>query len=185
MRLVKKRLFAIVLASGLGTSVGARGQMFEDFEMKPDLRWDFVADTVMGGVSTGSVKFLTEGDVAFARMTGTVSTQNRGGFIQFRRKFEDRLPDEVTGVRLVVRGNAERYFVHLRTTGAMLPWQYYQSGFESKPGWQEIRLPLSSFDSSGSMLRNTPRAGTIISVGVVAYGRDYDALIDVREIDFY
>ncbi|MCV2891207.1 CIA30 family protein, partial [Ruegeria aquimaris] len=122
---------------------------------------------------------------SFARLTGTVSTANRGGFIQFRRQLDAPVPADTGGIRLVVRGNGERYFIHLRTTGTLLPWQFYQSGFEAPGTWTEVRLPLSSFRASGSLLRATPSASTLTSVGVVAYGRDHEALLDVREIGFY
>lgn len=159
--------------------------MFEDFETNPATRWEYIADTVMGGVSSGQVSFETNGTDSFARLTGTVSTANRGGFIQFRRQLDDPVPADTGGIRLVVRGNGERYFIHLRTTGTLLPWQFYQSGFEAPGTWTEVRLPLSSFRASGSLLRATPSASTLTSVGVVAYGRDHEALLDVREIGFY
>ncbi len=159
--------------------------MFEDFETNPATRWDYIADTVMGGVSSGQVSFEANGTDSFARLTGTVSTANRGGFIQFRRQLDAPVPADTGGIRLVVRGNGERYFIHLRTTGTLLPWQFYQSGFEAPGTWTEVRLPLSSFRASGSLLRATPSASTLTSVGVVAYGRDHEALLDVREIGFY
>jgi hypothetical protein len=39
-------------------------------------------------------------------------------------------PAGTTGVRLIVRGNDQRYFVHLGTGGTLLPWHYYQAGFD-------------------------------------------------------
>ncbi len=167
------------------TMAQAEGKLTEDFSKSPETRWDYVADTVMGGVSSGQVQFRSEGDVAFARLTGTVSTENNGGFIQFRRTLSDRPEEGVSGVRLLVRGNGERYFVHLRTRGTVLPWQYYQAEFATSDAWTEVSLPLSNFKASGAMLRATPVANEITSVGIVAYGRDYDARVDVSEIGFY
>jgi hypothetical protein len=89
------------------------------------------------------------------------------------------------GVRLVVRGNGQRYFVHLRTSGTVLPWQYYQGGFDSSEDWAEVRIPLSEFKPSGRILRSELRAGSVKSVGIVAYGRDHQADIRVQEIGFY
>ncbi len=163
----------------------AEGTFTETFETAPEARWDYVADTVMGGVSTGELTFLSEGDTTFARMTGRVSTDNNGGFIQFRHKLADGPGAEVTGVRLLVRGNGDRYFVHLRTRGTLLPWQYYQAEFPTTKGWSEVRLPLTAFKPSGAMLRAMPAAKSINSVGVVAYGRDHAARVDVSEVGFY
>lgn len=115
------------LVSGLviigSTMAQADGNLAEDFSKSPKTRWYYVADSVMGGVSSGQVQFSSEGDVAFARLTVTVSTENNGGFIQFRRKLPDRPDANVSGVRLLVRANGEQYFVHLRTRGTVLPRQ--------------------------------------------------------------
>ena len=151
----------------------------------PEKRWRFFADTVMGGVSSGRVVFAQEGGQTFARMSGRVSTANNGGFIQMQLDLTEPLPTGTTGVRLIVRGNDQRYFVHLRTSGTLLPWQYYQAGFDVTQAWTEVRLPFDAFAASGALLRAVPKADKLISVGVVAYGRDHDAEIDVREVGFY
>jgi hypothetical protein len=159
--------------------------MTERFEAGAEDRWRFFTDQVMGGVSTGRVTLLSEGDRRFARMTGSVSTANRGGFIQMRRELEAGAGEGTTGVRLLVRGNGQRYFVHLRTAGTRLPWQYYQAGFDAGEDWAEVRLPFSAFRASGGLLAATPRADQLGSVGIVAYGRDHAAEIDVAEVGFY
>ena len=161
------------------------GALIEDFKMQPETRWRFFTDQVMGGVSTGGVDFATEDGHAFARMTGRVSTANRGGLIQMRLDLATPPPEGTTGVRLIVRGNDQRYFVHLRTGGTLLPWQYYQAGFDVTESWTEVRLPLDAFEASGGLLRSVPRPGSLASIAVVAYGRDHDARIDVREVGFY
>ncbi|MFT7136807.1 MAG: hypothetical protein ACI80I_002814 [Akkermansiaceae bacterium] len=159
--------------------------LFEDFTMQPETRWRFFTDQVMGGESTGGVTFAQEDGLNFARMTGRVSTANRGGFIQIRLDLVSPPPEGTTGVRLIVRGNGQRYFVHLRTGGTLLPWQYYQAGFEVSESWSEVRLPMEAFTASGAFLRTAPKPGSLASIAVVAYGRDHDARIDVREVGFY
>ncbi len=159
--------------------------VIEDFTMQPENRWRFFTDQVMGGVSTGGVAFAQENGTPFARMTGRVSTANRGGFIQMRLDLASPPPQGTTGVQLVVRGNTQRYFVHLRTGGTLLPWQHYQAGFDVTENWSAVRLPLDRFTASGAFLRNLPRPASMTSVAVVAYGRDHDAQIDVRQVSFY
>ena len=159
--------------------------MIDDFKSQPEKRWRFVADTVMGGISTGNISFLTENRNTYARMTGNVSTQNNGGFIQFRMKLSAPLPKSVVGLRLVVRGNDQKYFMHLRTTGTFLPWQYYQAGFKVNRYWSEVRLPLETFKASGNFLRAVPQPESVKSVGIVAFGRDHEAEIEVREVAYY
>jgi hypothetical protein len=159
--------------------------LIEDFTMQPETRWRFFTDQVMGGVSTGGLAFAQEDGKPFARMTGHVSTANRGGFIQIRLDLTSPPPGGITGVRLIVRGNVQRYFVHLRTGTTLLPWQYYQAGFDITESWSEVRLPMDAFEASGRMLRGVPNPASLTSVAVVAYGRDHDARIDVREVGFY
>ncbi|WP_420405937.1 CIA30 family protein [Nisaea sp.] len=177
--------FIAVLALSVRPGAAEEERPIETFEDRPETRWEFIADTVMGGVSTGRVGFLTEDGTAFARMTGTVSTENNGGFIQFRTRLDAPPPDGTGGVRLIVRGNDQRYFVHLRTTGTLLPWQYYQAGFEATPDWTEVRLPLADFARSGWPLAEVPAPGSLTSVAIVAFGRDHAAEIEVREVGFY
>lgn len=184
---LNRRHFGITLSGALIFPVQsfAAKPVFEDFGAGAENRWRFFADTVMGGISSGEVTFKRDISGTFARMTGTVSTANNGGFIQFRRLLQNPLPRETKGLRLIVRGNRQRYFVHLRTTGTFLPWQYYQSDFDANQEWSEVWLPLINFKASGGFMRSSPTARSLRSVGVVAYGRDHEAQIDVREIDFY
>lgn len=175
-----------VVAMLIGTFPALAGdRMIEDFKVQPETRWRFFADTVMGGVSSGQVRFVTEDGRTHAHMTGRVSTENNGGFIQMQMDLPAPPPEGAVGVRLIVRGNDQRYFVHLRTTGTLLPWQYYQAGFEVTRNWTEVRLPFEAFAASGRLLRDVPRADSLTSIGIVAYGRNHDAEIDVREVGFY
>ncbi|MCZ8261732.1 MAG: CIA30 family protein [Beijerinckiaceae bacterium] len=178
------RLAALLGLTTLASPAGAQ-PMIETFAGAPETRWRFFTDTVMGGVSSGRLEFVSEGGRVHARMTGKVSTANNGGFIQIRMDLANPPPAGIQGVRLVVRGNRQRYFIHLRTTGTLLPWQYYQAGFEAGAGWKDIRLPLASFKPSGAMLGATARATSLTSIGIVAYGRDHEAEIEIREVSFY
>ena len=152
----------------------------EGFVMTPasDLEWSYLADTVMGGVSQGGARM----EAGVLRLSGTVSTANRGGFIQARTEMPEGLSPDATALRLRVRGNGERYFVHLRTTRTLLPWQYYQQGFETGPDWAEVTLPLAGFSASGRMMAGQIRPSDIRSIGIVAYGRDHLADVSVAAL---
>ncbi len=173
---------AIILT---GLNAMADQRLIDDFRNDPQGQWRFLADTVMGGVSTGRVVFKNENGAAYVHMTGRVSTENNGGFIQVRRQLSSRPSSATKGIRLIARGNGQRYFIHLRTSGTVLPWQYYQAEFNVTGTWQEYRLPLSAFKRSGRMLAATPSPASVRSVAIVAYGRDHTADIQVREIGFY
>ena len=148
-------------------------------------RWTYVGDTVMGGVSQGAARVESQAGQPVLRLTGEVSTANNGGFIQTRTKLETPPPSGTSGVRIQARGNDQRYFVHLRTTGTSLPWQYYQAAFDVTSDWREFRLPFEAFKPSGNLLRDVPEADSIRSVGIVAFGRDHKADISVRLVGFY
>lgn len=188
MSMTRRGLITLALAAvpGLASAprMGAEPLKIKEFAMQSEAGWRFFTDEVMGGVSTGQVVFLEEDGLPHARMTGRVSTENRGGFIQMRMEFASPPPAATTGVRLVVRGNDQRYFVHLRTSGTILPWQYYQAGFDVTRRWSEVTLPFETFRASGALLRNVPRPESLKSVAVVAFGRDHAAEIEVREVGF-
>jgi hypothetical protein len=185
MRFHPKRSLAVLFVLLAPFAAMAEDIMIENFETSPETRWRFFTDTVMGGVSSGQVTFRDENGQSHAHMTGRVSTENNGGFIQMRMELPEAAPAEATGVRLIVRGNGQQYFVHLRTGGSRLPWQYYQAGFNVTADWAEVRLPFDRFERSGPLLRAVPRADSLRSIAVVAYGRDHDADVDVREVGFY
>ena len=155
----------------------------DTFDEKPQERWRFVTDQVMGGVSTGRLRFDVLQDQPIAHMTGDVSTANNGGFIQFRRKIS--APESSTGVEIRVRGNGEKYFIHLRTSGTVLPWQYYQASFKTSQEWRTIRIPFSRFVGSSDWLNEVIYPQSIRSLGIVAYGRDHRADILVSMAGFF
>ena len=118
-------------------------------------------------------------------MTGVVTTANNGGLIQIRSDAGDRPAKRLNGVRVYVRGNEQVYYVHLRTRGTRLPWQYYQASFYAGSGRQEVVIPFAEFEASGSFLRKMPSPQSIKSVGIVAYGREHEVALDVSEVGFF
>lgn len=113
---------AATLLLAAAPPVSAEETMFEDFTMRPETRWRFFTDAVMGGVSSGRVVFEEEDGHPHAYMTGRASTAKGGGFIQMRLDLDRPAPEGATGVRLVVLGNDQRQFLHPRPAGTVLPW---------------------------------------------------------------
>ena len=169
----------------LSQNAMAEQKLLDDFQNKPEDRWKFIADTVMGGISSGQLSFSVDDNANFARMVGKVSTENNGGFIQFRRSVINGLPAKTKGLKLSSRGNGQKYFVHIRTKGTFLPWQYYQQSFMANEDWSETTMLLNEFRTSGVLLRKTIDPKSIKSIGIVAFGRDHEAEIDVRKISFF
>ena len=178
-------IFTLLLALTAGGTAQAEDAMLDDFIAKPETRWQFFSDRVMGGVSDGKLEFITQSDGSYAQMTGQVSLENNGGFIQFRHNLKTSVQPDQTGIKIKVRGNNQTYYVHLRTAGTILPWHYYQAAFDASDAWQEIRLPFDGFEKSNKILRKTPKPTSLKSIGIVAFGRAHIADIQIAEIGFY
>lgn len=149
------------------------------------LDWDYLGDSVMGGVSQGRMTRETEAGRAVLRLSGEVSTKNRGGFVQMRTEVPAGLPDRARGLVLRMRGNGERYFVHLRTRASVLPWQFRQAGFDTGPDWAEVRLAWPAFEARGGPGLAPLAPGGIRSVGLAAYGRDHVADLWLSDIGWW
>ena len=143
----------------------------------------------MGGLSTGSISFEKDkiGNT-LGCLKGLVSTANNGGFIQMRREIDkaDRKKiKDASAIILEASGNNDEYFVHLRTKGMLMPWTYYYAPFVANKDSRELIFPLSKFKRSGRFLgREFPRGAEIKSLGIVAYGKDYEAELCVNKVSF-
>jgi len=158
--------------------------MIDDFTNGQASGWRYYQDSVMGGVSEGQAKYMQDGDAGFIRLDGTVSTENNGGFIQIRKRLEAALGADVTAITLRLRGNGERYYVHLRPKGTLRPWRYYQAGFDTSGEWQEITLALKDFTPEGG-IRRALAPDALSTIGIVAYGKDYEAQLDVAWVSAF
>ena len=144
--------------------------------------WSAISDQVMGGISEVNFYELEENGRKFYRLEGDVSTKNNGGFIQSRVGVYLNSND-FEGIRLKIRGNNNEYFVHLRAP-RMMPWNYYYAEFYASNEWQIIELPLSSFKYSRNQKQGLDFK-TIRSIGLVAYGKDFTAQLDIANIELY
>lgn len=149
------------------------------------LDWEFVADTVMGGVSTGKVTW--DADRETARLTGDVSLENNGGFVQMaadlaagRQLFDASAFD---GVEIELRGNGEVYDLRLRTDALTRPWQSFRTDVVAPAEWTVIRVPFSAFQAHRTDVAFDP--SRLRRVGVLAIGREFAADVSVRAFGFY
>ena len=148
--------------------------------------WRLVTDNVMGGVSRGQLLLDNQDDKACLRLTGQVSTDNNGGFIQAAIDIDSTMAkqlDQYDGVWITVKGNAESYNIHFRTTYLWLPWQSYRTSFNTKDQWQTLKLPFSEFDPYKTSSRFKPEK--IKRLGMVAIGRDFTADLCIAGAGFY
>ena len=101
-------LYLVFIKQGIGEEI-----LFENIINNPQEKWEFISDQVMGGVSDGKVEYFKEDDKSYARMTGIVSLENNGGFIQIRKKIDFSLSKEIKSIKIQVRGNNQEYFIHI------------------------------------------------------------------------
>ena len=149
--------------------------------------WRGVSDRVMGGVSQESVSRSVEGDRPSLHLQGDVRLENNGGFIQAALDLSSggRTLDASAyrGIRLMVRGNGEKYSLHLRTPDNTRPWQSYRAEFTAGDEWKTIDLP---FDGFAPYRLDTPLDVRRLSrLGLVAIGRAFSADVIVSSISFY
>ena len=150
-------------------------------------RWRGVSDQVMGGISEATVSHGVIDRRPSLRMTGDVRLENDGGFIQAALDLapsgETIDASAFTGVRIFVRGNGEKYSIHLRTPDNIRPWQSYRAHFTAGSDWETINLPFATFVPYRlETLLDTTR---LRRIGLVAIGRAFYADLVVSELGFY
>jgi len=154
-------------------------------ELSPN--WEFVSDRVMGGVSEGQVSFTERDGRQVATLTGTVSLENNGGFVQMALDPDPRGgtfdASDWTGIMIEVRGNGESYEVRLRTSQLTRPWQSYRMGFKAEDQWQTVRFPFAEFAPHRTDLPFDP--ATLRRIGILAIGRAFEAEVSVASLRLY
>lgn len=170
----------------------SRPELIDDFTRLAPLaangaRWEFVADTVMGGVSTGGISFeRTQGEPAM-RLTGEISLENNGGFVQAALDLGGDAGEfdasNFTGIEITARSNGGAYAVNLRTSELHRPWQSYRHEIETGEDWRVLRLPFEGFDGSNTDLPLNP--AKLRRIGIIAVGEAMAVDIAVSELRFY
>ncbi|GIT90370.1 hypothetical protein JANAI62_01470 [Jannaschia pagri] len=153
-------------------------------ELTPD--WTFVADTVMGGVSTGALSRVTLDGRAAVQLRGDVSLDNDGGFVQMAGDLGQPGPLDAsawTGVEVDIWGNGEVYDLRLRTDDLARPWQSYRAEIIARPAWHRLQVPFADFvPHKTDMPLNTAR---LRRIGVLGIGRVFRAEVAVARLGLY
>jgi hypothetical protein len=148
--------------------------------------WRVVTDTVMGGVSSGSLVPTEVAGWPCLRLSGDVSLENNGGFLQASLDLSPAGTLDARGfhgVELDVYGNRERYNLHLRTLDTGIVWQSYRASFVAEPCWRTVRLPFSEFRPY--RIDQPLDLQTLRRLGVVAIGRTMQADLCISRIVLY
>jgi hypothetical protein len=144
--------------------------------------WELVTDRVMGGVSNGQIEHAVIDGRTATRMTGRVSLDNNGGFIQIAADLPPP-PSGAKGVALELIGNAETYNIHLRTSDLTRPWQSFRQALTAPAEWTLCHFDFGDFEAHRT---DEPlRPGNIRRIGIVAIGRVFNADAAVSTVSYY
>lgn len=152
-------------------------------ELEP--RWEYVSDRVMGGVSNGKIAAVVLEGRSSSRLTGQVSLEKNGGFVQMAFDLPGPAFDASawTGLEIDVYGNGEAYDLRLRTTALTRPWQSFRATFVAEPRWQTIRIPFA--EVAAHRTEAAFNAAELRRIGVLAIGRVFDADVAVARVALY
>lgn len=153
----------------------------------PGVSWRGFSDRVMGGVSNGSFAVTEMAGRRGLRMTGRVTRDQGGGFIQLALDLGTRAAPfdgaAWTGVELLVHGNDEDYNVHVRTADCGWYDESYRMTVHLAPGWQRLRLPWAGFRPNGKLPALDP--ARLRRIALLGWMREFDADAVVGEVALY
>ena len=152
-------------------------------ELEP--QWEYVSDRVMGGVSNGKIETVSFDGRTGTRLTGLVSLDNNGGFVQMAFNLRSSKNDASawTGVQFEVYGNGEAYDLRLRTTALTRPWQSFRATFVAETNWQTVKIPFTDFVAHRTDATFDPTE--LRRIGILAVGRVFEADVVVSRVGFY
>jgi len=150
-------------------------------------KWSLLTDRVMGGVSDAEYLFGSDECFNYINMKGNVSLENNGGFVQvFLPLTADSKTFDATsysGVRFWVRGNGQKYYIHLKNNKTRLHWQYYSAEFIASDNWSQIEIPFEKFIPQALDVKLDLESLSRISV--VGAKKAYEVDVYIGPIEFY
>ena len=101
-----------------------------------------------------------------------------------RKEYEIK-DDAYKGIRLKARGIESEYYIHVRTKKLFLPWQYYAGKFFVSKEWTNIEIKFDDFVKSNFYQPKKFKSSEIKSIAFVAFGKDFDAQLDIIEAELF
>jgi len=150
------------------------------------MHWRVICDTVMGGVSSGKlIPTRIEGHDCL-QLTGQVSLENNGGFVQASLDLNPAgLLDAsgYSGFEIEIYGNGEIYNLHLRTDDTRIVWQSYRTSFQAISKWHTFQLRFDDFQPH--RIEKPLDTKVLRRLGVVAIGREMQANICIGQLSLF
>lgn len=149
--------------------------------------WQAFSDQVMGGRSQMRVWREKHGDRASLCFAGTVSLENRGGFIQVALPLVTQShpfrANHFSGVEVLLKGEGTPFFLHLKTASMRLPWEHFEAPLPVTANWQAVRVPFAHFVPRGTG-QGLDLAG-LTRLGIVAGKAAGEARLAIARLAFY
>lgn len=192
LRLLLPGMLIMAVSTGLYAQT-ADTLLIDDFSRQDrrsalGTRWQQFTDQVMGGVSEGRYGFLEIDGKWCIRLQGQVSLENRGGFIQVSLPLYEKSgsfdASDYSGVRLLVRGNGERYYVHFKSTQTLFPWQLFSAGFPTTGAWETVDIPFDRFVPENLNV-DSLNIKRLKRMAIVASKKEFNADVAVARIELY
>lgn len=146
--------------------------------------WEFVSDAVMGGNSSGQIETLYVDGRFATRLTGDVSLENNGGFVQMAFDIngggEPFDASDWNAVEVDVFGTGEEYDFRLRTADLDRPWQSYRASFVAPHRWTTVHIPFVEFKAHKTDIPLDLKR--MRRMGILAIGRVFSADIAVSGV---
>lgn len=175
-------------AAMTGIEAGAERLVLSDFTpaeeyVLPGARWRGFTDRVMGGVSNAEFNRDEISGKRCVRMTGNVTRDNGGGFVQMALYLTGADLSNYRGLELLVHGNDEDYNAHIRTADCGWHDESYRTTFHAASRWQTVRIPWAAFEPNGVTVDlNTSK---VERIGLLGWMRDFTADLAVGQIALY
>ncbi len=119
-------------------------QIIFDFNKQTDVKeWYQTNDDVMGGISASKMMLDENGNGVF---TGSVSTENNGGFAMTRLALNIDLKPDATKIVLHVKGDTKKYQLRIKSDRSQRFW--YVKSFQTSTKMETIEIPLKDFYAS-------------------------------------
>ncbi|WP_255554358.1 MULTISPECIES: CIA30 family protein [unclassified Tenacibaculum] len=118
--------------------------MVFDFSKKENINnWSITNDNVMGGLSSSKMVINDQGEGVFS---GSISTDNNGGFAMTRLPVDITLLENTAKLVIKLKGDGKKYQFRIKSEKEQRFW-YIQS-FQTSTETEKIALPLNAFYAS-------------------------------------
>jgi hypothetical protein len=155
--------------------------------LAPGVGWRGFSDRVMGGVSDAQFGRDVIGGRRCIRLTGTVTRDFGGGFVQMALYLGGRnRPFDASawrGVELEVFGNDEDYNVHVRTSDCGWYDDSYRNTFRAPPRWMTVRIAWRDFVPNSVRVPLDP--ARLERIALLGWMREFEADIALASLSLY